>query len=75
MEVTYIVVSYDIDNVTGVSFIWVFRESTDDHLIDRVRKLVSSYTQIEPPEGTSTTVQLTCFLLIAAKTGSWSSGW
>lgn len=42
VEETYIVVSYDIDYLTWVSFIWVLGESTDDHLIEHVRKLVFS---------------------------------
>lgn len=62
-EETYIVVSNDIDNLTWVSFIWVLGESTDDHLIERVRKPVLSYIQIETPKGTSTAVRLTYMFL------------
>lgn len=32
MELTYIVVSYDVDNLAGVSFIWVLREPADYHM-------------------------------------------
>lgn len=75
VEVTYIVVSYDIDHLAGVSFIWVLCQSTDDHLIERIRELVSSHIYLETTKGTSKAVRLTCFLLIAANTGSWSRGW
>jgi hypothetical protein len=62
VEETYIVVSYDIDNLTWVRFIWVLGESADDHLIERVRKLVLSY-KIETPEGTFTAVRSTYMFL------------
>lgn len=58
VEEAYIVVSYDIDNLTWIRFIWVLGESTDDHLIERVRKLVLSY-KIEAPESTLTAVRST----------------